>query len=101
VTLLDAIGSVGAVLLVAIAGIWLERKTGSPTVYRSLPGWAKLVVAALAFGLPWIPFWRGAYPPLPPDPLLWAFALSAVLWITTPLLLARLVETRPSAEAGC
>ena len=100
-TLVDLLGSLGGVLLVAVGGIWLERRTGSPSVYRALPWWAKMVVAALAFGLPWIPYWRGAYPALPPDPLPWAFALSAVLWIGTPLLLARFVETRPSTEAAC
>ena len=91
----------GAFFIVVGLGIWLERRTGSAAVYRSLPGWAQFVTAGVAFGGPWIPFWRGEYPAsLQPDPLLWVLGLNAALWIGTPLVLQRFVDTR-RREATC
>lgn len=91
----------GAIFVVLGLGIWLERRTAAGAVYRSLPSWAKLVVGGVAFGLPWIPYSRGLYPAsLPPDPLVWVLALNAALWVATPLVLARIVETR-SQSATC
>jgi hypothetical protein len=91
----------GTLFLVLGFGIWLEMRTGAGRLYRALPDWASFVVAGVAFGLPWIPYWRGAYPEtLPPDPLHWVLALNAILWITTPVLLARYVGPGRS-ETAC
>lgn len=90
----------GLFFVVLGLGVWLERHTGSARIYRSLPQWAKLLTGAIAFGLPWLPYWEGLYPALPPDPLLWVLALNAILWIGTPLALATVVDTR-QPEPAC
>lgn len=99
-TLLEAVGSVGPILGVILAGIWLERRSGSAEIYRGLPPWAQLLVAGIAFGGPWIPYWEGLYPALPPDPLLWVLVLNLTLWIGIPHLLDPVVETG-QPEAAC
>jgi hypothetical protein len=91
----------GTLVLLLALGVWLERRTGAARLYRALPDWATFVVAGVAFGLPWIPYFRGVYPEtLPPDPLHWVLALNAVLWVTAPVLLSRYLGTGRS-EPTC
>lgn len=92
-SLVGQVGYFGLLLVVLGLGVWLERHTGSAQVYRTLPEWAKFLTAGIAFGGPWIPYWEGLYPALPPDPLLWVIALNGALWIGMPLALQSVVGT--------
>lgn len=99
--------NLGLMLVLVVIGVAIERDGRVEARRRSLPGWLQTIVGGLALGGPWLLYFRGILPEAVAggtiDGIVVTLAISLVLWMGYPPLVARFVETETSSPSptGC